>query len=289
MTHDKKTIPVTAIILTFNEQVNIARCIGALQAFEDIVVVDSGSTDDTLSILETSFPHVRVFHNHFEDFGQQRNWAIEASSPRDDWIMFIDADEFMEDPLADEIARFIAEPGENVGGYIAGRYYFHNKWLKRCTFYPSYQLRLLRKGKVHFRREGHGQREIISGDAAYFKNSWYHDTFSHGIEQWIDRHNRYSTAEAELIMRLQAEPLVWSDFFQSPIARRRMLKRLASRLPCRASLRFLYAYVLRLGFLDGKAGFWFCVLLFTHECHISAKLAEGRAAKNRGRNRPVVS
>ena len=267
-------IPVSVMILTYNEQCNIERCVEALSVFEEIIVVDSGSTDQTTETLAKQFPSVRVYERAFTDFGDQRNWAIENTNPRFEWILFVDADEFMEPSLADEIADFVQQSNEHVGGFIAGRNYFMGQWLKHCTFYPSYQLRLLKIGSVRYRKEGHGQREVVDGSTAYLKHGWHHAAFSHGIHQWIERHNRYSSDEVELILRLRREPLGCLDFFGEPLARRRMLKRLLARLPGRAIVRIFYTYILRLGFLDGRAGFWFCVLRFSHECHIMAKVAE---------------
>jgi len=273
-------VPVTAIILTQDEEINIGRCLSALPRFDEIIVVDSGSEDRTLEIVREQFPKTKVYVHPFENFGDQRNWALDATSPRNEWVLFIDADEFMEDPLADEISSFVQSPGEHVGGFIAGRNYFLGRWLKRCTFFPSFQLRLLKVGRVRYRKEGHGQREVMDGAAIYLRGSWYHDAFSHGIAQWIERHNKYSSEEVELILRLRGEPLRLKEFFGTPLVRRRMLKRLLSRLPGRAVIRIVYTYLIHCGFLDGRAGFWFCVLRFAHECHIVAKLAE---AKYRGK------
>lgn len=276
------SIPVTVIVLTKNEAINIQPCLASLDGFDDIIVVDSGSTDSTLAIVQKCFPKVRVFTHPFEDFGQQRNWAIRETAARYDWILFIDADEFMLSPLCEEIARFVSAPGAAVGAYIAGRNFFLGRWLKRCTFFPSYQLRLLKRGEVHYRREGHGQREVTSGGLVYLKNGWRHEGFSHGIEHWIDRHNRYSTAECELILRLRHERLPVRELFErDPVRRRRALKILGAKLPGRPFLRFAYTYFLRWGFLDGYPGFLYCMLRFGHDWHIVAKLAEARDGGDR--------
>lgn len=268
-------IPVSAIILTYNEADNIGPCVEALRAFAEVIMVDSGSTDGTVELVHNSYPQVRVFHHGFEDFGTQRNWALDETSPRYEWILFIDADEFMEQPLAEEIREFTANPGDNVGAYIAGRNYFLNRWLRRCTFFPSYQLRLLKRGQVRYRKEGHGQREVTDGELAYLRQSWRHEGFSHGVHQWIERHNQYSTDEVELILRLRNESLTFAELFdRDPIRRRRALKKVAARLPGRAINRFLYTYVWRGGFLDGYPGLLFCLLRWAHECHITVKLAE---------------
>jgi len=267
-------IPVTAIILTFNEATNIERCLLALDRFADIVVVDSGSTDGTCERAVRVRPRVRIFSHPFIDFGDQRNWAMENTAPRYPWILFVDADEFMEEPLASEIGQFARDPGTFVGAFIAGRNYFLGRWLRRTTLFPSYQLRLALKGHVTYRAEGHGQREETPGPLHYLEASWRHEPLSKGIPQWIDRHNRYSTDEVALIVRLRQEPLRGGELLsRDPIVRRRTAKRLAARMPLRPLARFLYTYVLRLGFLDGMPGLYYCLLRLSHDIHIAVKVA----------------
>lgn len=270
-------IAVSVIVLTQDEEANIEPCLSALERFEDVVVVDSGSTDRTLDLIAERFSRVRVFSHPFEDFGAQRNWALEATELRHDWVLFVDADEFMEEGLADEINSVVRDPGEAVGAYIAGRNYFLGRWLKRSTYFPSYQLRLLKRGEVTFRKEGHGQREVAEGPLTYLKQSWRHEGFSKGLHQWIARHNEYSSNEVELLVRLRGEKLNWGDLFsRDPITRRRALKVLGAKLPLRPWTRFCYTYFFRLGLLDGRRGLQFCLLRFAHDIHIVSKLAEHR-------------
>jgi len=197
-------VNLTAIVLTYNESANIGACVRAMAAVDDIVVVDSGSTDDTIARACAERADIRVFTNPFKDFGDQRNWALDNSEPKHPWVLFVDADEFCEPELLEEIEQFIASPGLQVGGYIAGRNYFLGQWLKYSTMYPSYQLRLLKLGQVRYRKEGHGQREVTEGPLRYLKHGWRHEGFSKGVHQWVARHNQYSTDEIELIERLRS-------------------------------------------------------------------------------------
>jgi glycosyltransferase involved in cell wall biosynthesis len=269
------TVPATAIVLTCNEAANIGRCLQAMRAIDDVVIVDSLSTDDTLRIARRVRPDVRVLSNPFRDFGDQRNWALDHAGSRHDWVLFVDADEYCTPELLDEIAGFVGSPSGHVGAYIAGRTEFLGRWIRHCTIYPSYQLRLLRRGEVRFRKEGHGQKEVTGGRLAYLREGWLHNAFSKGLHQWIERHNRYSTDETGLIRRLRGEAIVWSDLWgRDPVRRRRCLKRLGARVPLRPWVRFLYVYLWRRGFLDGRAGLIFCLLRLAHDIHIMAKLAE---------------
>ncbi len=270
-------VPLTAIILTHDEAENIRACLERLHRVDDVVVVDSGSTDETLPLAHSARQDVRVFEHAFEDFGAQRNWALDHTSPKYEWILFVDADEFCDEALIDEIEAFIADPGADVGGFVAGRNYFLGRWLKRCAMYPSYQLRLLKRGRVRYRKEGHGQREVTEGPLRYLRAGWRHEGFSKGVHQWIARHNQYSSDEVALILRLRAEPLrIGAAFSRDPIVRRRALKRLGARLPLRAFNRFVYTYFLRLGLLDGVPGLCYCLLRVAHDLHISVKLVEAR-------------
>jgi len=283
-------IPITAIVLTYNESANIDACLQAMSAVDDIVVVDSGSTDDTIERARAACSGVRVFDHPFKDFGDQRNWALDNAEPKHPWVLFVDADEYCDSKLLEEIAQFIASPGPQVGGYIAGRNYFLGQWLKYSTMYPSYQLRLLKLGQVRYRKEGHGQREVTDGPLRYMKNGWRHEAFSKGVHQWVGRHNQYSTDEIELIARLRSAPIAWKNMFGSDlIARRRALKTLATRLPGRAFWRFLYTYLFRRGILDGRAGLDYCLLRVAHDLHIGVKLREHRLQQvDRDRANPKV-
>jgi glycosyltransferase involved in cell wall biosynthesis len=270
-------LPVSVIILTYNEATNIQDCLSHLKWTDDVIVVDSNSDDATLELATNVRPDVRTFVNSFSDFGQQRNWALDNTRPRYHWILFLDADERCTPRLAEAIADAINSAEDKVGFYLTCRNVFLDRWLKRCTLYPSWQLRLLRHGEVRYRKEGHGQRELTDGPLGYIEEPYDHYGFSKGVAAWIDRHNGYSTNEVELIERLRREPLQLRDVFRrDPVLRRRCLKRLAARVGFRPFLRFFYLYIVRRGFLDGLPGFWFCSLRFAHEIHITVKLAEAK-------------
>jgi hypothetical protein len=109
----------------------------------------------------------------------------------------------------------------------------------------------------------------------YFKQSWRHEGFSKGVTQWLDRHNRYSSEEAELLLRLRREPIQWSALWGgNPMQRRGTLKRIASRLPCRPLIWFLYLYIGKGGFLDGYPGLLYCALILANQTYTQAKIAE---------------
>jgi len=277
----ESAVPVSVIILTLNEEINIASCLESLQWADEIILLDSESTDGTIETAKQAREDIRVFTHPFLDFGDQRNWALDHTQPRHEWILFIDADERVTPACAEAIATAIRAPGDKVGYYLTCRNFFLGRWIKHCTLYPSWQLRLLKKGAVRYRKEGHGQREVTDGPLDYIHEPYDHYGFSKGISHWVERHNIYSSNEVELIQRLRAEPLALGDLFSGDsVKRRRCLKRLAARAHFRACLRFIYMYFIRLGFLDGIPGLIFCRLRVAHEIIIAAKLAEAEKNKS---------
>ncbi len=292
---DNSRFPLTVIVLTYNEEDNIGPCIQSVKWADDVVVLDSGSTDSTISSAEAARPDVRVYENPFVDFGHQRNWALDNTEPRHKWILFLDADERCNELCAQAIQESVTDARSNVGFFLCYRNYFLGRWIKRSTLYPSWQLRLLKKGFVRFRREGHGQREVAEGPLGYVDAPYDHFGFSKGLHNWIARHNDYSTDEVELICRLRGERLHTGELLsRSSVVRRRCLKRLAAKVGFRPILRFLYLYVWRRGFLDGRAGLTFCLLRMAQEIHIAAKLSESIAQgdvrqRRRGRDSPMAS
>ncbi len=269
--------PVSVIILTFNEAETIAACLSFLEWADDVILVDSFSTDETIARAQAARPDLRVFEHAFQDFGDQRNWALDETAPRHEWVLFLDADEHCNAECERGIRQAVENPGSNVGFYLTCRNWFLGTWIKRCSLYPTWQLRLLKRGEVRYRKEGHGQREVTEGPLGHIEQPYDHYGFSNGIEHWVARHNRYSSNEVELIQRLRTEPLALGDVLsRDPLRRRRCLKRLAARFGFRPITRFVYLYFIRAGFLDGRAGFSFCLLRVAHEIHITVKLAEAK-------------
>jgi len=274
--------PVTAIVLTYNEESNIGKCLASLDWADDVVVLDSGSTDRTLETARLARLDIRVFTHEFKDFGDQRNWAIDNTAPRNEWILFLDADERCTDKCRDAIAAAIASPGTVAGYYMTYRNIFLGRWLKYSTLYPSWQLRLFKRGMVRFVREGHGQKEMADGPLAYIRAPYDHFCMSKGIGEWISRHNRYTSDEIELVDRLRHAAIAPGDLFKGAVNRRRCLKRIAARMTwTRLMVVFPYRYILRGGFLDGLPGLLFCLLLLSVEIQLAVKICEHRFSGNK--------
>ncbi|HEY9647907.1 MAG TPA: glycosyltransferase family 2 protein [Chroococcidiopsis sp.] len=261
-------------ILTYNEELDIAACIESAMLTDDVVVMDSCSSDRTVEIA-SRYP-VRVVQHAFESHGRQRTWMLENIPPKYDWVYILEADERMTPALFQECLRSIRSD-RYVGYYAAERVMFMGQWIRRSTQYPRYQLRLLRHGKVWFSDYGHTEREVCDGDTSFLKQTYPHYTCSKGISRWIEKHNRYSTDEAnETIKQLKTGRVSWSEliFGKTEVERRRALKDLSLRLPFRPLVRFLYMYIFLGGFLDGRAGFAWCVLQAFYEYLILLKVWE---------------
>jgi 2-polyprenyl-3-methyl-5-hydroxy-6-metoxy-1,4-benzoquinol methylase len=274
--------PITIIILTRDEADNIAQCVACLDWADEVILVDSGSTDGTIERARAARPDIRPFTNPFEDFGQQRNWALDHTDPNHDWIFFVDADERITPKCAEAIRRAVTAPGQYDGFFVCYRNIFLGRWIRHCKMFPTWQLRVLRRGRVRYRREGHGQREVMDGPAGYIREPFDHLDLSKGMSDWISKHHGYMRQEIEMIQRLRAEPLGLGDLLADSITRRRCLKRVGARLGGSPIAWFIYLYFIRLGFLDGRAGWVFCRLRMAQQIEMKAMLAEARSKGSAG-------
>ena len=265
---------VSAIVLTFNEEANIARCLASLAWCDDIVVVDSASTDRTIEICAEY--GARVVQNRFVDFATQRNFALGSVPFRHDWILHLDADE--EATPAFRAALAALDPAPGIFGYrVPSRTLLFGRWLKRSGMYPSYQVRLGHRTRCTFYQHGHGQRETLPPDqVGLFDVPYDHHAFSHGLVKWFIKHVGYARAEADQI--LSAAPPANHNTVDDATSRRRALKQAVNRLPpaLRPIARFGYLAVWRRGLLDGPAGLCYCLMSTVYETMIAVFLMEAR-------------
>ena len=264
------------LILTLNEEPNLPDCLQSVSWCDDVVVLDSFSGDRTVEIARAA--GALVLQRVFDDFARQRNYALDQVGFKHDWIFHLDADERCTGPLRQECERAVRE--DALSGYLVpSKTMFMGKWLRWAGMYPSYQMRLLKRGEVRFIQHGHGQREAeAKRGLGVLRQPYLHYNFAKGLADWIEKHNRYSTQEAEQNLKSAATPLdsLRLLFTADKIARRRALKSLSRHLPLRPTFRFLYMYLLRLGFLDGLPGYRYCRLLAIYECMIALKASELR-------------
>jgi glycosyltransferase involved in cell wall biosynthesis len=267
---------ISVIILTRNEETDLPKCLGALSWCDDLHVVDSGSTDKTLEVARKFGAHIS--ENPFKSFGDQRNWSLDHCAIKHSWILFLDADEVANEEFVNAMRKAVTEaPATTAGFYCCWKFIYDGRWLKRCDSFPKWQFRLMRKGQARFRDFGHGQKEgEVNGAIEYLRAPYDHYALSKGIGPWLDRHNRYATLEAAV--RLTA-PIRWAQVFSAHGSKRNQaLKPIVSRVPGWPLLRFLTMYVLKLGFLEGRPGFVYCVNLAYYEFLIRIKMREQSAS-----------
>lgn len=268
-------LPVTVIILTRDEEANIADCIATCTSWsDDVHVLDSGSTDRTCQIARSLGAQVHI--NAFTSFGQQRNWAIDHIAHKYDWVFHLDADERFTPQLVREIRDVLSRNPKYAGYYVPYKMMFMGRWLKRAGQYPVYQMRFFHRGRMRFRDYGHGQRELTTGRIGRLRQPYLHFNFSKGIADWLEKHNRYSTLEArQIYLREHAEPGRQPSIFGDAVERRRYFKaKIYPKIPGKYLWRFLWMYVWKRGFLDGFPGLYYCLLNSTYELLTVLKVQE---------------
>lgn len=275
-----KTAKVSVLILTLNEEKNLARCLESVSWCDDVVVLDSYSTDQTLEIARRH--GARVFQRKFDNWSAHQNWANEHIDFKHRWVYYSDADEVVSPELAAELREIADEvPGDGTSAHVAYRVryknYFLGKWIRFAGGYPIWVLRFFQPDKVRWERLVN-PAPVVDGSVGFLRHHFLHYSFNKGFDAWFDKHNKYSMGEAlETIRSLDEDKFRFSSLLASdPPARRRALKELSFRLPMRPVARFLYLYLLKFGFIDGKAGFHYCVLVSIYEYMVVLKVQEQR-------------
>lgn len=273
---------VSAMIFTLDEEVHLPGCLASLAWCDDVIVVDSGSTDRTHAIAEQA--GARVFVHAFTGFGDQRNWALEGTSPKHEWVLILDADERVPPELAQELSGVCAAAASDVAAFrVRRRFHMWNRWLRYSSLYPSWVVRLVRLGRVQYVNRGHAETQVVQGRIADLQNDLIDENLK-GIDEWFERQNRYSSKEAGFELSTEGGSSGLIDLLSTdPLRRRAALKLAAARMPGRPLVYFLYTYVLRGGFMDGRDGLVFCMMRATYQAMIVAKKYE---YKKRLRNAP---
>lgn len=274
--------PISVVILTLNEEQNLPACLASAAGCDDIVVLDSGSTDRTCEIARAA--GARVFVNPFKNFARQRNHAHDAIPFRHDWVFHLDADETLSPGLIAECAARAAAPdaAQLDGFFTAPRMMFRGRWIPRCTDYPAWQARFVHVRRFRFIEVGHGQREAPDLRLARLRHSYTHNLSSQSEAEIRAKHARYAKAEAAAFLAASRpfSRLLRDLFAKNALIRRRTLKELSGHLPARGLLRFVYQYLLRGGCLDGIPGLVYCRMLAHYERCIAREIRTLRKLKH---------
>jgi glycosyltransferase involved in cell wall biosynthesis len=279
------TAPISALVPMLNEELNIGACLESLQFLDEVWVVDSHSKDRSPAIAAEMGAKVVSF-DYVRGGPKKKNWALANLPFKHPWVLILDCDERVPPELAEEIQAAVAQPGEHAGYYLNRRVFFLGRWLKHC-WYPSWNLRLFQHQRGRYERLESGQLEtgdnevhehvLLDGKAGYLKHDLLHYDYR-SLYHFIERHNRYSTWEAEHRLLAQSGTAggLKSSPWGEPLERRRWWKRLFLRVPGKPLARFLYTYLWRRGFLDGYPGFLISAYMAIYEFEIGMKMYELR-------------
>jgi glycosyltransferase involved in cell wall biosynthesis len=267
--------PVSVMIFTLNEEIHLPSCLAALAWCDDVIVIDSFSTDRTEAICREG--GARFYQRAFDGFGGQRNWALDHAEPRHSWILILDADERVPPELARELCDKALAAPSTAGAYrVRRRFHLWGRWLRYSSLYPTWVVRFVHKDRVRYVDRGHAETQEVDGEILDLENDLIDENLK-GLDEWLERQNRYSTKDAEYEIARAAVPADWAGIVSGDALRRRAsLKELAARLPFRPTLYFLYSYVYRRGFLDGRDGLAFCRMKAVYQRMVEVKKRELR-------------
>lgn len=264
------------LIQTYNEELNLPRTLESVAGWANkIFIVDSGSTDRTKAIADQA--GTTFIYHAWEGYAGQKNWALDNLPWESDWILIVDADESVTPELRDEITAVTKKATSEVresGFYLNRMLIFMGGKIRHCGYFPSWNLRLFKRGMARYEERLVHEHMIVSGPVGHLDHLLLHED-QRGLEHFHAKHNRYSTLEAREIYE---SPEQWNgirQYLTDPIWRRRFIKtRVTPNLPMAWLWRFLYMYVLRLGFLDGRGGWQLCHSIASYELSIQLKVAE---------------
>lgn len=273
-------LPISVIVLTFNEEENIEDCLRSVCDWADeTFVVDSGSTDATIEIARRYTRN--ILEHPFDNYSRQRTWAQGTLPLRNEWILQIDADERVSPELAGSIASLFASTqlASINGAMFSRRTVFMGRWIRHGGHYPVFHTRLYRKQHGRCEDRLYDQHFLVTEPVVRLSGDLI-DVLTAELDVWSMRHIRWAGAEAREMRRSNRErgDQVRSTLLAGPVPRRRWLRTVAfgrSPLFLRAFLYFFYRYVLRRGFLDGVEGL---IFHFLHGCwyrfYVDAKIWE---------------
>jgi glycosyltransferase involved in cell wall biosynthesis len=277
--------PVSVIVPVKNEAANLELCLPALAWADEIFVVDSQSTDGTEEVAALFDATVIQFHFN-GTYPKKKNWALDTIPFRNEWVLIVDADEIVVPALAAEIARRI-DRDEADGYYLNSHYSFLGRPIRHCGYSSCWNLRLFKHRLGRYERmpdptggragdnEAHEHVEL-EGRVLRLDHELEHHAYP-TIAIWVEKHSRYAIWEAAHAERFLREPIPKTI---GGVQRfKRTLKKIAWRLPLRPFVRFIYAYFVRLGFLDGKPGLYFCGLLAFYDFLAMANRYEQQLAR----------
>ena len=283
---DKRMTDITAIILTKNEEANLERCICSVSKLADrVVVVDSGSTDRTVSIAKTL--GAEIYTHPFKHYADQFNWALDHADVKTRWVYRIDADEEVPDALREEIlTQCAAHMEDDVNGFLMKhRLHFLGRDLMHGGAYPFIKMTIFKFGIGRFEDRAMGEHVVLSeGRSVMLEQDCIHHDFK-SLSAFVDKHNSYATREvADYIERTKIQQ---AKLYNRAEQTKKLRDGIYYRLPLflRAKLYYIYRYYFRLGFLDGTPGKIYAMLqAYFYRYLVDAKIYELSVDKSEASN-----
>lgn len=273
-------VPPSVLVLTKNEEINIARCLETLSFSEDIVVLDSFSTDRTVEIAE-SYKNVRVVQRVFDTETSQRNQGLHEIEYRQPWVYICDADERVTPELASELIRIANSDPVEVAFRIRYRNMFMGRWIRYGGMFETRVIRFVRPERVRYEDRAINVHPIVDGAIGELTEPFVHYSFNKGLVAWFRKHNNYSTGEAAEATQVLEGSNMMAELGRmlrgdSAKERRRGFKNLSFFIPLRGPARFFYMTVLKRGAFDGHPGIAYAAMVSMYEHWIEAKLKASR-------------
>ena len=260
---------ISAVVLTYNEEIILPKCLKALDFADETIVYDSYSSDNTQQIAKKF--NAKFIQRKFDNYASQRNAALKEVNNKSRWILMVDADEIVSESLKIEIKNIIKSNSAVNMFRVRRKDMFQGKWLKHSTGYPTWFPRLFKNGKVIVEREINEEYKSL-GPVSNLSNHLIHYPFNKGVYWWFHKHNIYSEMEAKKMKEEINQPLEFFSLFTSDsLLRRKFFKRLSYKLPFRPQIIFLIFFIFRKGFLDGYYGYTFCRMRKIYETMIDIK------------------
>ncbi len=263
---------ISILILTKNEQQDLPGCLASVTWSDDVHVLDSQSTDNTVQIAEEA--GAKVSSRPFDGYASQRNFGLQLPF-KHSWLLILDADERIPEGIAYEMQEFVNSAPTNIAAArMRRRDIWWGRWLKHAQISPYY-VRLVRVGCIHYEREIN-EVLVVDGDIQDLTEPFDHYPFSKGLDHWVSKHNVYSHMEAELIASGKVIDPSWKvALFDKDFNERRVhQKAIFYRLPARPLIKFFYMFIVRRAFLDGIAGLRYAILQAIYEYLIVLKVKE---------------
>jgi glycosyltransferase involved in cell wall biosynthesis len=266
---------ISILILTKNEEQDLPGCLASVSWSDDIHVFDSFSTDQTVTIAKNA--GAIVTQRVFDGYASQRNAALKGLDYKYPWVLILDADERIPSNLMKIMKDKIHTATNDTNGFrIRRKDYLFNTWLKYSQISPYY-IRLVRKGKASYHREIN-EVLMVEGNVEEINGYFDHYPFSKGFKHWLDKHNQYSSMEAQRWLEEQIGGEQFSikkALFNKDFSNKRYhQKGVFYKLPGRPIIKWVYMVFIRRAFLDGKAGLTYATLQAIYEYFIVLKSKE---------------